>query len=97
MYQPWKAYDDSPDNKLFDNNALNKIERRTEKFIKNNQSKSDDNKFKYKKVKPKKEIKPYDFTKTGSFSGAESDILNKVHSIKSSSSGSKLNFLKPGK
>ena len=92
-----KAYDDSPDNKFFDENALNRVEKRVEKFISNNKSKPAENKFKYKDAKLKKEIKPFDFTYSGSLSGQEIEILEKVLSIKSVPSGTKLNFLKPSK
>lgn len=92
-----KLYDNSADNRYFDLNTLNKIEKNVEKFIKNNKSDPDKNKFKYKEAKLKKEIKPYDFTLTGSLSGQETEILDKVHSIKSVSNGVKLNFLKPSK
>ena len=92
-----KAYDDSPDKKFFDENTLNRVEKRIEKFISNNKSKPADNKFKYKDAKLKKEIKPFDFTYSGSLSGDEIEILEKVHAIKSVSGATKLNFLKPSK
>lgn len=92
-----KLYEESADNRFFDKNAINKIERKIEKFIKNNKSDSDEKKFKYKEAKLKKDIKPVDFTLTGTLSGQETELLDKVHSVSSVSDGVKLNFLKPGK
>jgi len=92
-----KLYDDSKDTKYFDQNALNRIEKRVEKFIKNNKSDSDIKKFKYKEAKLKKEIKPFDFSYTGTLSGQEIEILEKVHAIKGAAGATKLNFLKPSK
>lgn len=92
-----KAYEDSPDNKFFDKNTINKIERRIEKFIRQNKSEIKKENLKYKKVKLKKDPKPYQFTLTGTLSSTESEILEKVHALKDSSSDTKLNFLKPSK
>ncbi len=90
-----KLYDDSKDTKYFDQNAINRIEKRVEKFIKNNKSDSEIKKFKYKEAKLKKEIKPFDFSYTGTLSGQEIEILEKVHAIKGSAGATKLNFIKP--
>jgi hypothetical protein len=92
-----KLYEDSVDDKFFDKNAVNKIERRVERFIKDNKSDSDKNKFKYKEAKLKKEVKPVDITITGSLTTQEAEILDKVHATSSKSDGVKLNFLKPSK
>ncbi len=92
-----KLYEDSADDKFFDKNAVNKIENRVEKFIKDNKSDSDKNKFKYKEAKLKKEVKPVDITITGSLTTQEGEILDKVHATSSKFDGVKLNFLKPTK
>jgi hypothetical protein len=87
-----KAYDSSLDKKLFDANTLNKIEKRVEKFIKNN--KSDDKvNLKYKKAKVKSKIKPYPFTLTGALNSDESQMFEKLTTKGDQSDDSKLNFL----
>jgi len=88
-----KEYENSPDNKLFDKNAINKIERRLNKFIKKALD-IDEKKFKYKKVQNKKEFKPYAVTITGSITGPQQEKLNNVHGLKDNSTESKLNFSK---
>ena len=88
-----KEYENSPDNNLFDKNAINKIERRLNKFIKK-ASDIDDKKFKYKKVQNKKDFKPYAVTITGSITGPQQEKLNNVHGLKDNSTESKLNFSK---
>jgi hypothetical protein len=88
-----KEYENSPDNKLFDKNAINKIERRLNKFIKN-ASDIDEKKFKYKQVQNKKDFKPYAVTITGSITGPQQEKLNNVHGLKDNSTESKLNFSK---
>ena len=63
------------------------------KFIDSNLIKSEDKKFKFKKVEIKKELEPYSVT-TGTLSTNQEDELKKIHNIKDSSTESKLNFLK---
>jgi len=92
-----KLYEDSADDKFFDKNTINKIENRVEKFIKDNKSDTDKNKFKYKEVKLKKEVKPVDIVISGTLTSQESEILDKVHATSSKFDGVKLNFLKPSK
>lgn len=88
-----KLYEDSVDNKLFDTNTLNKIEKRLNKFIKN-ATDVDSKKFKYKKVQSKKEFEPYAITTTNLSSG-ETATLENVHSLNDKSNETKLNFSKP--
>jgi hypothetical protein len=88
-----KEYENSPDNKLFDKNAINKIERRLNKFIKKALD-TDEKKFKYKKVQNKKDFKPYGVTITGSITGPQQEKLNNVHGLKDNSTETKLNFSK---
>jgi hypothetical protein len=88
-----KEYENSPDNKLFDNNAINKIERRLKRFIKN-ATDVDEKKFKYKKVQNKKDFKPYAFTIGGTLSGPQQSKLAMIHGSKDNSTASKLNFSK---
>ena len=88
-----KEYENSPDNKLFDKNAINKIERRLNKFIKK-ATDIDEKKFKYKKVENKKDFKPYAATLTGSITGSQEEKIKNVHSLKDNSTESKLNFSK---
>ena len=88
-----KEYENSSDNKLFDKNAINKIERRLNKFIKKALD-TDEKKFKYKKVQNKKDFKPYGVTITGSITGPQQEKLNNVHGLKDNSTETKLNFSK---
>jgi hypothetical protein len=88
-----KEYENSPDNNLFDKNAINKIERRLNKFIKKALD-TDEKKFKYKKVQNKKDFKPYAVTISGSITGPQQEKLNNVHGLKDNSTELKLNFSK---
>lgn len=85
-------YKNSPDKNLFDNNTINKIEKRVDKFIKNNLTEPKEKKFKYKEVKIKKELDPYAFS-AGTLTSEQQDVLKKIHNT-SDSSTTKLNFIK---
>lgn len=88
-----QEYENSADNEIFTSNTIKKIEKRLKKFIDANLIKSEDKKFKFKKVEIKKELEPYSVT-TGTLSTNQEDELKKIHNIKDSSTESKLNFLK---
>jgi len=89
-------YTNSPDDDLFNENTVNKIGRRINKFIKNNLSDSKDKNFKYKEVKIKKEIEPYSFS-AGTLTSGQEEVIKKIHNTKDFSTETRLNFSKATK
>lgn len=94
-----KEYKDSPDKGLFDENTINNIESKINKFIDDNGSKAKAKEFKYSKVNIKKDLKPYEYTSnnTMTLSTSESEVLDKILTGGDKSNDLKLNFLKPGR
>jgi hypothetical protein len=89
-------YTDSNDNKYFDKNTIEKIEKRLEKFIKNAIPK--EKKLKYKEVQYGKTSKStedvFDFTNGVTLSTEQDAVIKKVHSNINNSTKDRLNFIR---
>ena len=90
-----KLYTDSADKKFFDENTVEKIEKRLAKFIKN--AIPDEKKLKYKEAKSTKteysEYGRYTYT-ASTLTSQQEEAINKIHTNKNNSTKTKLNFIR---
>jgi hypothetical protein len=90
-----KLYTDSADKKFFDENTVEKIEKRLAKFIKN--AIPDEKKLKYKEAKSTKtdysEYGRYTYT-ASTLTSQQEEAINKIHTNKDNSTKTKLNFIR---
>ncbi len=90
-----KLYTDSADKKFFDENTVEKIEKRLDKFIKN--AMPDEKKLKYKEAKSTKtdysEYGRYTYT-ASTLTSQQEEAINKIHTNKDNSTKTKLNFIR---
>jgi hypothetical protein len=90
-----KLYTDSADKKFFDENTVEKIEKRLAKFIKN--AIPDEKKLKYKEAKSTKteysEYGRYTYT-ASTLTSQQEEVINKIHTNKDNSTKTKLNFIR---
>ena len=90
-----KLYTDSADKKFFDENTVEKIEKRLAKFIKN--ALPDEKKLNYKEAKSTKteysEYGRYTYS-ASTLTSQQEEVINKIHTNKDNSTKTKLNFIR---
>jgi len=91
-----KLYNNSSDKKYFDDNTIEHIEKRLNKFIKGSTPK--EKKLKYKEAQygktPNSDVEVFEFTVGATITSQQEAIIKKIHSETNNSTKDKLNFIR---